>query len=107
MPDQSVFHPRRWVLLLFLALAMLGAFTFVVGLLVEPQRTWANVLLVSTYLIGLSTGSLVLIALLYVTGARWSAPLLRLPEALALRWRWARLVHSCQPRPRGTPRCPS
>lgn len=83
MPDPFAFHSRRWGRLLFPALATLGAVTLAVGLLVEPHRTWANVLLLSNYLIGLSTGSLVLIALLYVSGARWSTPLRRLPEALA------------------------
>jgi hypothetical protein len=83
MPDPVVYHPSRRVLLPFLILAALGAATLGVGLFQEPQRTWANVLLVSNYLIGLSTGSLVLIALLHVSGARWSVPLGRLPEALA------------------------
>jgi hypothetical protein len=84
MPDSFAFRPRQWVILLFGALAALGALAFAGGVLLNPPRTWANVLLVSNYLIGLSTGSLVLIALLYVTGARWSVPLRRLPEALAL-----------------------
>jgi hypothetical protein len=48
-----------------------------------PQRAWANVLLASNYLVGLSLGGLVLVALHYVTGARWSVPLRRLPEALS------------------------
>jgi hypothetical protein len=84
MQEPFAFRPPRWVFLLLVALAALGALALAGGLFLEPHRTWANVLLVSNYLIGLSTGSLVLIALLYVTGARWSEPLRRLPEALAL-----------------------
>jgi hypothetical protein len=83
MQDRIDYSPPRWVFHLFSALAVLGAVALVVGLLVDPRRTWANVLLLSNYLIGVSLGSLVLIALFYVSGARWSAPLQRLPEALA------------------------
>jgi hypothetical protein len=84
MPDQFAFHPPRWARLLCLTLAGLGAITLVIGLLVDATRTWANVLLASNYLLGLAAGGLVLVALLYVTGARWAVPLRRMPEALAL-----------------------
>jgi hypothetical protein len=83
MKDQITFHPPQWVFGALLILIALGAVTLGVGLFLDPQRTWANVLLASIYLIELSTGSLVLLALLYVSGARWSVPLQRLPEALA------------------------
>jgi len=83
MKDHLSFHPPRWVFQALLALAGLGAALLGVGLFLDPQRAWANVLLASIYLIGLSTGSLVLLALLYMSGARWSVPLQRLPEALA------------------------
>jgi hypothetical protein len=83
MQGPVTFHPPWWVLLLSLFLAAVGALTLAVGVFQDPERTWAHVLLLSNYLIGLSLGSLVLIALLYVTGARWSVPLRRLPEALA------------------------
>jgi hypothetical protein len=84
MQDPFAFRPRWWVFLLFAALTALGAIALAGGLFLNPHRTWANVLLLSNSLIGLSTGSLVLIALFYVTGAQWSVPLQRLPEALAL-----------------------
>jgi hypothetical protein len=83
MPDQFAYRPSWRALLPLLTLAALGGALLGAGLFQEPQRSWANVLLASNYLIGLSTGSLVLIALLEVSGARWSAPLRRLPEALA------------------------
>jgi hypothetical protein len=78
------FRPPWWLLLVLLAFMVLGAFTLGGGLIVDARRTWANVLLVSDYLAGLAAGSLVLVALLYVTGARWAIPLRRLPEAIAL-----------------------
>jgi hypothetical protein len=84
MQGPFAFHPPRWAWRLFAALTALGALVLVVGAFVDAQRTWANVLLLSVYLVGLSTGSLVLIALHDVTGARWFVPLRRLPEALAV-----------------------
>jgi hypothetical protein len=82
MKDNLAFHPPRWVLLIFRGLVLLGGAAFVAGLFWAPQRAWANVFLVSNYLIGLALGGLVIVALHYVTGARWSVPLRRLPEAL-------------------------
>jgi len=41
------------------------------------------VLLVSYYLLSLGLGALVFVALQYVTGARWSVALRRVPEAMA------------------------
>jgi hypothetical protein len=78
------FRPPWWAILVCLVLAAGGALTLAAGATDEAHRVWANVLLLSNYLIGLSLGSLLLVALLYVTGARWSTPLRRLPEALAL-----------------------
>jgi hypothetical protein len=43
---------------------------------------WVNILLVSNYLMGLGLGGLLLVALHYVSGARWSTPLRRIPEAM-------------------------
>jgi hypothetical protein len=82
MPDQQVFQPSRWALGLAGILAVVGGATLAFGLFGAPPRAWANVLLVSNYLVGLALGGLLLVALFYVTGARWSVPLRRLPEAL-------------------------
>src|SRR5262249_3524937 len=70
---------RTWAL----ALLVLGGLTFLGGVLLEPQRTWANVLLVSYYLLGLGLAGVVFVALLYVTGAGWAVALRRVPEAMA------------------------
>jgi hypothetical protein len=83
MKDQIALHPPQRVFGTLLILVALGVATLGVGLFLDPQRTWANLLLASIYLLELSTGSLVLLSLLYVSGARWSVPLQRLPEALA------------------------
>lgn len=74
-------HVKK-TLLLFQALTLLGALALVAGFLQMPQRTWINLLLASNFLIGLGLGGLVLLALHYVTGARWSTPFLSIPEAM-------------------------
>jgi hypothetical protein len=65
-----------------LILAFLGGVTLAVGLLQDPQRTWINLLLVSYYSVGLGLAGLLLVALHYITGARWSLPVRRVPEAM-------------------------
>ncbi len=67
---------------LFQGLMLLGGIGLTLGLLWTPQRTWANILLLSYYLVGLGLGGLLIVALHYVTGARWSVPLRRVPESL-------------------------
>jgi hypothetical protein len=46
------------------------------------ERGWANLFVAGNWLLGLGLGGLVLLALHYVTGARWSAPLRRVLEAM-------------------------
>ncbi len=63
-------------------LLIVGAVTAVLGVWQAPTRTWANLLLVSYYLLGTALAGLVFIALQYVSGAGWSAALRRVPEAM-------------------------
>ena len=70
-------------LLFFRGLALLGCVALLLGLLLAPERAWANVLLLGYYLTSLGLGGLLIVALHYVTGARWSGPLRRVPEAMA------------------------
>jgi hypothetical protein len=83
MPQSLIFRPPTLAVRLFQGLALVGGVSLAAGLFLAPQRTWANVLLISNYLVGLALGGLVLLAFHHVTGARWSAPLRRLPEALS------------------------
>jgi hypothetical protein len=80
--DSLAFRPPRGLIRLFQVLAIAGAVTFAVALFRQPQRAWVNGLLVCNYLVWLAVGGLVLIALDYVGGARWSEPLRRLQQAL-------------------------
>ncbi len=64
-------------------MALAGAVTLVAGSLLAPERTWANLLLASFYLLGLGLAGVVFVALQYVTGAEWSVAFRRVPEAMA------------------------
>jgi hypothetical protein len=64
-------------------LVFVGAIAFAVGLYLNAAQAWANVLLVSYFLLGLGLGGIVLVALQYVTGAGWGVALRRVPESLA------------------------
>jgi hypothetical protein len=77
------YHPPARAVQLFWVLAIVGVVALAAGLFLEPQRTWGQVLLISNYLVGLGLGGLLLVALHYVTGARWSIPIRRVPEALS------------------------
>jgi hypothetical protein len=78
----SVGRPSATVLVLSSIMAVLGAAALVAAFVLTPQRAWIDVLLASNFLVGLGVGGLVLVALLYVTNARWSLPVRRVPEAM-------------------------
>jgi hypothetical protein len=59
-----------------------GSIAFFLGTGWEPQRFWGNVLVVSYGLVGFGLGSAVLLALFFVTGARWSTLLRPVAEKL-------------------------
>jgi hypothetical protein len=67
---------------LFQGLVILGGISLAAGLFLAPQRTWIILLVVSNYFVGLGLGGLLLVALHYVTGARWSLPVRRIEEAI-------------------------
>jgi hypothetical protein len=57
----------------FGALLVIGIGALLMGIAAAPQLLWANLLVVSYYLLGAGLGAAVLLALCWVTGARWSA----------------------------------
>lgn len=77
-----VFHPPGPVVRRMQLLVAIGAVTLMVGVYMAPQRTWMNLLLISYYLLGLALAGTVWVALQYVSGARWSTALRRVPEAM-------------------------
>ena len=83
MASASGFHTSRGLLRWFHAAVVLGAGTLFIGLWYAPQQTWANLLLVSLYLLGLGSGGLVWLSLLSLTGARWSDSLKQIFQAMS------------------------
>ncbi len=74
---------------LLYGLGLAGVATLLAGSVLEPERTWANLLLAANYVIGLALAGLVFVALHYVCGASWSTAFRRVPEAMAAVLPWA------------------
>lgn len=83
LESSPTFSPPRETLYIFKVLASFGGATFLLGLILAPQRLWGSVLLNSYYLLGLALGGMFLIAVLYLTSASWGVALRRIPEAMA------------------------
>ncbi|MBI3682666.1 MAG: hypothetical protein HY235_20010 [Acidobacteria bacterium] len=64
-------------------MTLAGAVTAAAGLLLAPQRTWANLLLACLFLLGLGLAGIFFVALQYATGAGWSVAFRRVPEAMS------------------------
>jgi hypothetical protein len=80
--NESDYRLPRSAAAVCLALALLGVVSLAAGFFLAPQRTWLGVFVACNFLLGLGLGGLVFVALHYVTGAKWSLPLLRVPEAM-------------------------
>jgi hypothetical protein len=76
MPAQTMFIAQ--------VLALVGAVAAGTGFFLDAKRIWVDLFLVGNLLVGLGLGSLVLVALFHVTGARWSNAIRRVPEAMAM-----------------------
>jgi hypothetical protein len=69
--------------LTLVALAAVGAIAAIAGAAIDPDRMWANWLLVSYYALTLALGGLCFVAIHYASGATWAVAIRRVPEALA------------------------
>ncbi len=83
-PRPAAFRPSARLMKNLLRVSFAGTAVTLVGLFVAPGRTWPNILLASYYVLGLSVGAAVFIALQYVSNAGWSVALRRVPEAVAV-----------------------
>jgi len=63
-------------------LVALGAAVAIYGLLAAPERTWPNLLLDGFYVASMGISAIFFLAVTRAAGARWSASLRRVPEAL-------------------------
>jgi hypothetical protein len=64
------------------ALAAVGALAAIYAVRAAPERAWPNLLLDGFYVVSLSVSAIFFAASQRVTGARWSASLRRVPEAI-------------------------
>jgi len=69
----------RIITLIFI---FIGAFTFILGLISDPQRTWANYLIVNYYFLSLAMGGAFFLAIQNISQSGWSAAFRRIPEAM-------------------------
>lgn len=67
-----------------LALTAIGAVTFFFGLLSDPQRTWANYLVVNYYFLSLAWGGGFFLVIQSISQSGWSSAFKRIPEAMML-----------------------
>ena len=79
---ESYYHLTRPTASVCLVAALLGVVAAAAGFFLAPQRTWVGLFVACNFLLGLGLGGLVFLALHYVTGAKWSLPFLRAPEAM-------------------------
>jgi hypothetical protein len=63
-------------------LIFVGAGTFLVGILSDSVRTWANYLIVNYYFLSLSLGAAFFLAIQSISHSGWSAAFKRVPEAM-------------------------
>ncbi len=66
------------------ALVLLGAAVALYGIHSAPDRIWPNLLLNGFYVTSLAVSAIFFLATQWLTGARWSAGLRRIPEAFML-----------------------
>jgi len=65
------------------ALAIAGAIAAIAGAAAEPERLWANVLLIGYCIVGVGLAGLCFVAIHYTAGASWSVAVRRVAEGLA------------------------
>jgi hypothetical protein len=65
-----------------LSLIIIGACTFLFGIVSDPKRTWANYLIVNYYFLSLATGGAFFLAIQNISQSGWSAAFRRVPEAM-------------------------
>ena len=63
-----------------LVLAVIGLLVFVVGLFVQPDRTWQALLINWLYFTSISSAGVMFVAVQRITTARWSRPIVRFLE---------------------------
>src|SRR6266480_6538002 len=63
-----------------LVLAGIGLIVFIVGLFLQPDRTWQSLLVSWLYFTSISSAGVMFVAVQRITTARWSRPIIRFLE---------------------------
>ena len=80
--EEKFIIPQKFRLLTF-GLIAIGIISFVIGLISDPTRAWANYLLNNFYFVSLAIGAAFFVCIQYITQSGWSAAFKRIPEAMA------------------------
>ncbi len=65
-----------------LALIIIGAVSFFLGLVSDPQRAWANYLVVNYYFLSVAMGGAFFLVIQSISQSGWSSAFKRIPEAM-------------------------
>ncbi|MCX7834541.1 MAG: hypothetical protein N2450_00545 [bacterium] len=84
----QVIDPGPWkipskVTNLFIAIALFGAILWVIGLLTNPLRAWSAYLINFLFVYFLALSGILFTAIQYMTNAKWSPVLRRIPEGMS------------------------
>jgi hypothetical protein len=63
-----------------MVLAAIGLIVFIVGLFIQPDRTWQSLLVSWLYFTSISSAGVMFVAVQRITTARWSRPIIRFLE---------------------------
>jgi hypothetical protein len=69
---------------LLLAAALAGGLTLLAGLVISPARIWPAVFVANHFMLELALAGIFFVAVQYVSVARWSVGIRRIPETMAL-----------------------
>src|SRR5215467_9388101 len=81
--SEASFHVSSGSKRLPMFLVGLGAAVAIYGVIAAPERTWPNLLLDGFYIASAGISAVFFLAVTRAAGARWSASLRRVPEALS------------------------
>lgn len=81
--SEASFHVSSGNKRLAMFLVVLGAAVAIYGVIAAPERTWPNLLLDGFYIASAGISAVFFLAVTRAAGARWSASLRRVPEALS------------------------
>jgi hypothetical protein len=80
--DKQLILSARFKNLTYVMMAI-GLVTFIAGFIMNPDKTWANLLVNNYYFLTLALGASFFWALQNITHSGWSAAFLRVPQAMA------------------------